>query len=151
MGNDHLQAGLIAAYWNNRGGSAKHLREAGEAAQRLGRDANHYDTIFGPTNVAIHHIAVTVELGNAGTAVDRAQQVDASSLGRERRSCLTIDLARAFEHARKHDRGLRSPLAAEKLVPDYIRPHPLVREIIGAQLHRTTPELRSLAKRAGIL
>lgn len=150
-GTMHLQAGLLAAYWHNREDAAEHLREAGEAAQRLGRDGNHYDTMFGPANVAIHHIAVAVELGNAGTAIDQAQQIDVSSLGRERRARLAIDLARAFEHARKHDRALRSLLAAEKLAPDYVRPHPLVREIIGAQLRRTTPELRSLAKRTGIL
>jgi transcriptional regulator with XRE-family HTH domain len=150
-GTMHLQAGLIAAYWNNREDAVAHLHEAGEAARRLGRDANHYDTMFGPTNVAIHHIAVAVELGNATTAIDRARQVDASRLGRERRARLAIDLARAYEHARKHDRALASLLAAEKLAPDYVRPHPLVREIIGAQLRRTTPELRSLAKRVGVL
>jgi transcriptional regulator with XRE-family HTH domain len=147
-GTMHLQAGLIAAYWNNREDAAEHLREAGEAAQRLGRDANHYDTMFGPTNVAIHHIAVAVELGNAGTAIDRAQQVDASSLGRERRARLAIDLARAFEHARKHDRALRSLLAAEKLAPDYVRPRPLVREIIGATTphHSGTPFARQAGR-----
>lgn len=150
-GTMHLQAGLIAAYWNNREDAAEHLREAGEAAQRLGQDANHYDTMFGPTNVAIHHVAVAVELGDATTAIDRAGQVDASGLGRERRARLAIDLARALEHARKHDRALASLLSAEKLAPDYVRPHPLVREIIGAQLRRTNPELRSLAKRIGIV
>jgi len=72
-------------------------------------------------------------------------------LGRERRARLAVDLARAYEHARKHDRALVSLLAAEKIAPDYVRPHPLVREIIGAQLRRITPELRSLAKRVGVL
>jgi mannitol-1-/sugar-/sorbitol-6-phosphatase len=104
-GTMHLRAALIAAYWNNREDAAAHLREAEDAAQRLGRDGNHYDTMFGPTNVAIHHVAVAVELGNAKAAIEHASRINASGLGRERRARLAIDLARAFEHARKHDKA----------------------------------------------
>jgi transcriptional regulator with XRE-family HTH domain len=150
-GTMHLQAALIAAYWNNREDAATHLHEAAEAAARLGGDANHYDTMFGITNVAIHQVAVAVELGDAKRALNHANQVEASSLGRERRARLAIDIARAYEHARKHGEALASLLAAEKLAPDYVRPHPLVREIVGAQLRRARPELRSLAKRIGVM
>lgn len=150
-GTMHLQAALIAAYWNNRDDAATHLREATEAATRLGSDGNHYDTMFGTTNVAIHQVAVAVELGDAQTAIDHGKQIESSRVGRERRARLGIDLARAFEHARKHERALVSLLAAEKLAPDYVRPHPLVREIVGAQLRRARPELRSFAKRIGVV
>lgn len=150
-GTMHLQAALIAAYWNDRADAATHLREAAEAAQRLGGDGNHYDTMFGVTNVAIHHVAVAVELGDAGTAIDHARHVNASGLGRERRARLAIDMARAFAHARKHEKALAALLTAEKLAPDYVRPHPLVREIVGAQLRRSKPELRSLAQRIGVM
>lgn len=150
-GTMHLQAGLIAAYWNNREDAATHLQEAAEAARRLGGDANHYDTMFGTTNVAIHQVAVAVELGDAQSAIDHGNRIVASTLGRERRARLGIDLARAFEHARKHEQALKSLLAAEKLAPDYVRPHPLVREIVGSQLRRARPELRSFAKRIGVV
>ncbi|MGH3763119.1 helix-turn-helix domain-containing protein [Actinophytocola sp.] len=150
-GTMHLQAALIAAYWSNRQDAAAHLREAADAATRLGGDSNHYDTMFGTANVAIHQVAVAVELGDAKRAISHARQVGASGLGRERRARLAIDLARAFEHARKHGEALDSLLAAEKLAPDYVRPHPLVREIVGAQLRRARPELRSLAKRIGVM
>lgn len=150
-GTMHLQAALIAAYWNNRDDATAHLREAADAARRLGGDANHYDTMFGETNVAIHQVAVAVELGDPKTAIEHGNKIKASQLGRERRARLAIDLARAFDHARKHEDSLASLLAAEKLAPDYVRPHPLVREIVGAQLRRARPELRALAKRIGVM
>jgi hypothetical protein len=150
-GTMHLQAALLSAYWSNRYDAESHLIEAADAARRLGRDANYYDTMFGPTNVAIHQVAVAVELGDAKRAVDSGDNLDASGLGRERRARLAIDLARAFEHMRRHDKALSSLLVAEKLAPDYARPHPLVREIVGAQLRRAKPELRSLAQRIGVL
>lgn len=150
-GTMHLQAALISAYWSNRGDAAVHLCEAADAAERLGGDANHYDTMFGTTNVAIHRVAVAVELGDAGTAIEHAGRIDASGVGRERRARLAIDLARAFTHAGKHDRALETLLAAEKLAPDYVRPHPLVRETVGAQLRRTRPELHAFAKRIGVM
>ncbi|MGH3621788.1 MAG: helix-turn-helix domain-containing protein [Sciscionella sp.] len=150
-GTMHLQAGLIAAYWSNRDDAAAHLREAADAARRLGGDGNYYDTMFGTTNVAIHHVAVAVELGDAQSAINHATPIDASNLGRERRARLAIDLARALEHAHKHQQALASLLKAEKLAPDYVRPHPLVREIVSAQLRRAKPELRSLAKRMGVM
>lgn len=150
-GTMHLQAALVAAYWSNREDARAHLREASDAAERLGGDANHYDTMFGRTNVAIHQVAVAVELGDAKSAIGHGGAIDASRLGRERRARLSIDLGRAYEHARKHDDALASLLSAEKLAPDYVRPHPLVREIVGAQLRRARPELRSFAKRIGIM
>ncbi|HEY0693860.1 MAG TPA: HAD-IA family hydrolase [Kribbella sp.] len=138
-GTMHLQAGLIAAYWNNREDANAHLQEAAEAAGRLGGDANHYDTMFGMTNVAIHQVAVAVELGDAQRAIDHGNRIEASKLGRERRARLGIDLARAFEHACKREQALNSLLAAEKLAPDYVRPHPLVREIVGSQAPSRPP------------
>lgn len=150
-GTMHLQAALIAAYWSNREDAAAHLREAADAARRLGSDGNYYDTMFGTTNVAIHHVAVGVELGDAKSAINHATPIEATNVGRERRARLAIDLARALEHARKHQQALASLLKAEKLAPDYVRPHPFVREIVGAQLRRAKPELRSLAKRIGVM
>ncbi|HEX7658629.1 MAG TPA: helix-turn-helix transcriptional regulator [Pseudonocardiaceae bacterium] len=150
-GTLHLQAALIASFWNNRQAVTDHLREADDAARRLGGDANHYETMFGPTNVAIHRVAIAVELGDARAAVELGERIDASGLGRERQARLAIDLARAYEQSRNHDKALNYLLAAEKLAPDYVRPHVLVREIVGVQLRRAKPELRLLAKRTGIM
>ncbi|APU15245.1 helix-turn-helix domain-containing protein [Actinoalloteichus fjordicus] len=149
-GTLHLQAALIAAYWSNRDDAATHLDEAAAAARRLGGDGNHYDTMFGTTNVGIHRVAVAVELGEPEAAIAHAKKIDASGLGRERRARLEIDLARAFSQARRHEKTLGSLLAAEKLAPDYVRPHPLVREIVGSHLRRAKPALRSLAQRIGV-
>jgi transcriptional regulator with XRE-family HTH domain len=150
-GTMHLQAALIAAYWSDRASAAKHLNEADAAAVRLGADANHYDTMFGPTNVAIHRVAIGVELGEPGSAVQAVAGLDTSNVGRERRARLGIDLARAHRHAHQHDKTLQALLAAERIAPDYVRPHPMVREIVGAELRRIKPELRALAQRIGVL
>lgn len=147
----HLQAGLISAYWMRRSDADAHLREADIAAQRLAGDANHFDTMFGPTNVAIHRVAIAVELGDAGAALRHGSRLNASTLGRERRARLHIDLARAFHHSGKRDRALNALRTAEKLAPDYVRPHPIVHELVGAQLRRMRPELRAFARRIGVL
>jgi hypothetical protein len=96
-------------------------------------------------------VSTEAELGDADTAIEHARHIDASGLGRERRARLAIDLARAFTHARKHDKALATLLAAERLAPDHVRPHPLVRETVGAQLRRARPEPHSLAKRIGVM
>ena len=45
------------------------LAGAGRAAARLGGDRNDFRMAFGPTNVAIHRVAYSVELGHSRTAV----------------------------------------------------------------------------------
>jgi transcriptional regulator with XRE-family HTH domain len=149
-GTMHLQAASIAAHWNNRADAATHLGEAADAARRLGCDANHYETMFGPTNVAIHRVAVAVEFSDATAGIDQARRINAAALGRERRARLAIDLARAFDQAGQHDRALGSVLVAEKLAPDYVRPHPLVHAIVAAHRRRPGRQVPELARRIGL-
>jgi hypothetical protein len=68
----------------------------------VGGDRNDLQTAFGPTNVAIHRVTVAVELGDAGDALHRGNEVDVSGLPdefSERRSSLLIELARAYGQA----------------------------------------------------
>ena len=47
------------------------LRAARAYATEMGRDVMALGTMFGPVNVAIHNVAVPVELGRPGEAVRR--------------------------------------------------------------------------------
>ncbi|WP_306189985.1 hypothetical protein [Streptomyces sp. MK5] len=52
-----LAGSMAAARADDRATTRAFLAEADQAAHRLGRDANHMWTAFGPTNVAIHRVA----------------------------------------------------------------------------------------------
>ena len=45
----------------------------------LGEDRDDYGTEFGPTNTALHAVAVAVELGDAGPALDLADSTRPST------------------------------------------------------------------------
>jgi hypothetical protein len=94
------------------GSRADQMRSAQEAADRLGEDRDDFGTEFGPTNVALHAVAVAVELGDAGTAFRRAASVDASGPSTERRARFLVDVARAH-HQRRQGRELLQRLEGE--------------------------------------
>jgi hypothetical protein len=58
-----LAGTMAAARFGDGSKVASYLQEADGAACRLGRDANHLWMAFGPTNVAIHQINTSAELG----------------------------------------------------------------------------------------
>jgi len=58
-----LQGVMAAARLGDNATVNDLLRTAGEAAEQLGTDANHYWTSFGPTNIELHRAAAAVELG----------------------------------------------------------------------------------------
>ena len=98
-----LTAALAAARDNDTGAAWDYLRRAGRAADRLGADRNDLWTSFGPTNVAIHGIAVAVELGDVPETIRRAEQVNTAPLPAdllERRANVFIDLGRAYVQRR---------------------------------------------------
>ena len=71
----HLRAALIAARATNSDLAAEHMVIARSLAIDGQDEANFYDTKFGPSNVAIHEVAIPVELADGTTAVTQAAQV----------------------------------------------------------------------------
>jgi transcriptional regulator with XRE-family HTH domain len=146
---------VIATRANEEDIARERMRKAEEAAARLGEDRNDFETEFGPTNVALHAVAVAVELGDAGEALRRAAPVDASRLSVERRGRFLLDVARAYAQRRKTAEAVRAIEEAEALTPEQVRSHPMVREMVRDLLRgerrRVNPELRRLAERAGVL
>ena len=125
-------------------------------AQRLGEDRNDFWTVFGPTNVGIHRASVSVELGDAGRAVEQARPIDPSQLPLlERRVHHLLDLAQGFGQWRKDHEALDALLQAERLAPREVHLQPAVQRLVVELLHRerrtTKPQLRELARRVGVL
>jgi hypothetical protein len=145
-----LQRAVIASCVNDPDTAYGHLERAGQIAGRLGEGRNDYNTEFGPTNVALHEIAVAVELGDAGRALRTATAVDTSGLSAERRARMLIDVARAHAQRRQVDEAVAALRQAEDITPEQVLTHDLVRQLVSDLLTMQDPpssELRGLAAR----
>lgn len=125
-----LAGSMAAARADDRSTTRDFLAEADQAAQRLGRDANHMWTAFGPTNVAIHRVATAAELGDMQVAVDLGPQVDTSGLPIERRTRHNLEVARALSAHNRMDDALSMIIEAEQWAPEQVRSHYLARELV---------------------
>lgn len=150
-----LVLAIAAARDNDRGQAHEHLDEARRIAGQLGEDRDDYGTEFGPTNVAIHAVAVAVELGDAGQALELAHDFDTSGLSPERQARYAIDLATAHAMRRQIGEALHDLQEAERLTPEQTRTHRVARAVARDLLQlsgpRPRPELRDLAERFGVL
>ncbi|HLM65392.1 MAG TPA: helix-turn-helix transcriptional regulator [Acidimicrobiales bacterium] len=147
----HLVRAVIAAREGRRGAARDDVDAARRLAARLGGDRNDHDTEFGPTNVEAHAVAVAVELGDAGEALEIAEVLDVSTLSPERRARFLVDLARAHTQRRHLAAATDALVEAEKVASEQVRGHELVRETVRDLLQlagRNAPdELRGLAHR----
>jgi transcriptional regulator with XRE-family HTH domain len=147
-----LQRAVIASRVNDPDAAYAHLDRAAQVAMRLGEGRNDYNTEFGPANVALHEIAVAVELGDAGRALRAAANVDTTGLSAERRARMLIDVARAHAQRRQVAEAVAALRQAEDITPEQVRGHELVRRIVSDLLAMQDPpsvELRELAVRVG--
>jgi len=111
---------------------------------------------FGPTNVAIHDVAVLLERGDPAGALRRAVAIDPSPLpSLERRSSHHVHVAHAHALRRQEPEAVAALLAAERLNPEGLRYNMLVRELVRSLLRRqrrpAVPGLRGLAGRLHLL
>lgn len=147
-----LQRAVAASRLNDATAAYGHLARAKEIAGRLGDGRNDYNTEFGPANVALHEIAVAVELGDAGHALRVAATVDVSGLSVERRSRMLIDVARAHAQRRQVAEATAVLLEAEQIAPEQLQNHRVARQLVTDLLTMQEPpasELRELAERVG--
>nr|WP_042198347.1 helix-turn-helix domain-containing protein [Kibdelosporangium sp. MJ126-NF4]CEL23341.1 Putative transcriptional regulator [Kibdelosporangium sp. MJ126-NF4]CTQ94503.1 Putative transcriptional regulator [Kibdelosporangium sp. MJ126-NF4] len=148
-----LQHAVVAARTERPDEARHYLSCAQEVATRLGEDRNDYHTEFGPTNVALHEVAVAVDLGDAGEAIRRASSIDASRLSPERQGRLLIDVARAWTQRRNVERALAALEDAEQVSPEQVYNHRIVRTILGDLLRMepdSAPAIQDFARRANI-
>ncbi|MFF4903661.1 helix-turn-helix domain-containing protein [Streptomyces sp. NPDC001260] len=152
LGAMNLVLAVINAREGNRRETRAHLDRAREIAARLGEDRNDFDTEFGPTNVEIHAVSTAVELGDAGLALEVAEQVDTSGLSPERQGRFLLDVARAHAQRRHVGEATAALLEAEALTPEQVHDHHSAREVIRDLIQLSEPRvpesLRGLAERS---
>jgi hypothetical protein len=136
-----LAGSMAGARADDRSTVRDFLAEADQAARRLGRDANHMWTAFGPTNVDIHRVATAAELGNMQVVVDLGPRIDTSNLPTERRTRHNIEVARALSAHNRIDDAVAMILEAESWAPEQVRSHYLARELVLTWIrnHRGRP------------
>jgi transcriptional regulator with XRE-family HTH domain len=153
LGIMHLKAAWGSAYVGDERQARIHEAEAVQAAELIGADRNDFGTVFGPTNLTIHRIGLAMELGDAYEALRLASSIEPRAVPyRERRARLHLDLARAHAQFRRQDVAIRLLLDSERAAPNYLRNHPVAREIVTGMMHRpraTHSELRALAVKVG--
>jgi hypothetical protein len=146
-----LAGSMAASRSEDRARTRAYLNEANDAAQRLGTDRNHLWTAFGPTNVAIHRVNTTMELGDIQVALDVGPGIDTRALPAERRARHLLDVARAYSQTGRNDAGLAAVLEAEQLAPELVRHHYIGRQLVLTWIRnspgRPSVELDRLARR----
>jgi transcriptional regulator with XRE-family HTH domain len=151
-----LIAAIVAARRTDADAAGERLDRAQRLADRLGEDANHRWTAFGPTNVAIR-VSVAVELGDAPAALAAAEAVDLDRLPeglRSRRVQAQLDIAWAQAQRRRDAEALVALLEVERAAPQVTRRNAVARDTIRQLLARARgtsgAAVRGLADRAGV-
>ena len=151
----HLRAAMLAARAGDGPTARDHLSEARRISAHLGDadgDGGYYQLSFGPSNVAIHEVAASVELGDGGTAVHRADDLHLPDTGRVPRIRIGqhfVDLSRAQLWVGDRDGALVSLHTARKLAPQQTRHHPTTREVVRMLLRAHQRSNEPLARFAG--
>lgn len=151
----HLLLAMQCARLGDEHGVVCALDTAERVAERLG-DRNDFRTVFGPTNVTIHRIWVSVELSRPGEAIRQAQRCDVMAVPSvERRFFYYVQLARAYFTRNEDIAALHMLQRAERESAEDLRFNVDVRTMVRELLRRESPltraELRPLADRLGIL
>jgi transcriptional regulator with XRE-family HTH domain len=150
-----LAGSMASARADDRATTRTFLDEAERAADRLGTDANHVWTAFGPTNVAIHRVATAAELGDMQVAVDLGPRINTAGLPTERRTRHNLEVARALSAYNRVDDALVKVLEAESWAPEQVRSHYLARELVltwvRGQRGRPSRNLADLADRLHVV
>ena len=148
-------AAYTAAVDGNRSAASELIGEAKASATRLGGDANHRFTAFGPTNVTLYQVSIAQVLGDSGTAIEHAKTVRSSAIPTaERQGRYWIDVARAYHQWGKPEPCYRALLAAEHCAPDEVRYRPPVHrvaeDLLRANRRQSLPGLPAFARRIGV-
>lgn len=150
----HLRAAIIAARATNSELAAEYLTAAQSMAVDGQDEANFYGTKFGAPNVAIHEVAVPVELTDGTTAVTRAARVKLPvHTAPSRAGHYWIDLSRGWLLHGDRRRALDSLYVARRIAPQLTRYHPPVHEtvhILATEDARSTHSLPHFAAWCGI-
>jgi transcriptional regulator with XRE-family HTH domain len=134
----YLRTAVAAARHQDRATTTDLLARAATAAELLGADANHWQTGFGPTNVELHRLSASLDLGDVSYVAEHGGEIDAANLPVERRVTHMIDVARALSLLARDAEAFDLLRSAEDVAPQLVRHNPAVRETAKA-MHRRAP------------
>jgi len=148
-------AAYTAAVDGNRHAANELIGEAKTAAMRLGHDANHRFTAFGPANVALYQVSIAQVLGDNGTAIEHAKTLRPAAIPTaERQGRYWIDVARAYNQWGKPEPCYRALLAAERAAPAEVRYRPpvhrIAEDLLRGDRRRSLAGLPAFARRIGV-
>lgn len=149
-----ITAATAAARDDRRTVAADFLSSASEVAHRVGSDRIDYETPFGPSQVTMQTVDVSVVTEDYPAALDAASRMPANpGLPLAARCRHLTDRACAHANLGQEEPALALLLTAEGMSPDWIRhqtlPRAVIRDLLTAERRRSTP-LRQLAKRIGV-
>lgn len=154
-GSLHLAAAIAAAQAKDGDSVKERMKEAREAADRIGRDVPLvYWASFGQTNVRHFEVATAVELGSFGEAMKTARKLRfPPGHPKMRVGRYHIEMARAYSQMGKAEAAVRALQMARDAAPQQARYHPLMRETVGVlvrRARRVPGSLTSLATWVGM-
>lgn len=147
--------GATAAARGRKGDRARELlAESAQVADRVGKDRHDYQTAFGPSQVAMQTVDVSVQIEEFSDAVMAARSIpDAgAALPLASRARHLTDRALAHTRLGQHDKAATLVLTAEQWAPDWAQHQSLLKSVTRDLLHTResrTPRLRALAARIG--
>jgi transcriptional regulator with XRE-family HTH domain len=132
------------------------LADAQDAASHTG-EGDAFRLMFGPTNVRLWTMAITLEAGDPDAAVQVGRGVEAGKIRlTERRAAYHKDMGLALARLRLDAKAVQQLRTAEDLDETRMRNHPIVRDAVAGMLTRARREaggreLRGMAHRMGII
>ncbi|MEU6346287.1 helix-turn-helix transcriptional regulator [Streptomyces sp. NPDC046977] len=152
-----LQLVAVVADSRRRRWSAAHHRLTHHALPRAREsgEGNAMWTVFGPTNVLLHHVSIEMEAGEAAEALRAADQVDAGRLpSLERHFTFLLEVAHCYALRREDPAVLVHLLDLEEMAPEDLARSPLARDMVVGLRRRVRPTYRrqveGLADRMGL-
>lgn len=135
-GSAHLRGAIAAARDSRADRAREHIAEARKVGERLGRSSTAFDTNFGPGNVEIHDVAVSLEIGDPGKAArDGAALRLPEDTQPNRVGHHWQDVARAWVLDGNYANALKALNRARRVAPQQTRYHPQVHETARAIAH----------------
>jgi len=156
LGPLHLRSSVLAARAGDAERARDHLAEARTLETHLDEgdhDGGYYQMCFGPSNVGIHEVAASVELGAGAAAVHHAESLRISpQIPRIRTAQHFVDLARAHLWEGNNATALQALHKARRLAPQQTLHHPTTREVTRMLVRlqrRSNEDLTKLAQWIG--
>ncbi|MGH3774102.1 MAG: helix-turn-helix domain-containing protein [Pseudonocardiaceae bacterium] len=150
-----LSRSLVAATDRRPGDVEAPLDYAEELAARTG-EGNAYGLAFGPTNIGVWRMGMSLETHDYAHAVSVAEGLRPELLPAVRRAVYWAHYGRALARLRgRQDDAVQALRRAEQISPARVQRNPFVREVLAELLSRSRRdaagrELRGMAYRAGL-